>query len=124
VGGQRPHVVGDHVALLVVERKQLRCIEESHLRVTGAVPSLTLDGVVLLAVVEEQVVEYPGACRRARVQMELPAEEKVIIGNVHAVLEPRCALMVGESAELLYCGIVQQIADAVEVFRHIVNLSA
>ena len=55
---------------------------------------------------------------------ELLAEEKVIIGNVHAVLEPRCALMVGESAELLYCGIVQQIADAVEVFRHIVNLSA
>ena len=117
-------MVRNHIALFVVERKQLRSVEKSHLRVTGAVPSLALDRVVLLSVVEEQVVEYPGACCRARVQVELPAEEEVIIGNVHAVLEPRCALVVGESAELLYCGIVQQIADAVEVFRHIVNLSA
>ena len=83
--------------------------------------ALAFHRVVLLPVVEEQVVQESRPRRRARVKMELPAEQEVVVGYVQAVLQAGRPLVVGEFPELLHRTGVQQVVHAVVVFRELVD---
>ena len=101
-------MVDDHIPLKLADRKHLRSVVERDVRVLGGVRIGDL--FMLVAVVEEQIVQQPGARGGLRVKAEEAAQQEGVVGHIQRVLKARRTDVVSEFAQTKYRFIVEQIA--------------
>ena len=103
----------NHIALQIAYREQLGGVCERNHRVHGNVKALDIRLFAVAAVVEEKVVEKSRAGACSRVKTELPADEKIVVRNVQAVLKAACPEVVREVFQMFNAPALQKVAYAI-----------